>query len=584
VARNGDRAGAAPDHRSEEGNGAGGREPRSGQRDALDAVWGDVIGGRAQRWLPGLAAAKASTSLAVRPRAVVRRSLGLAGELVRVAVGRSELQPEKDDRRFKDPAWKANPGFRRLVQAYLALGEIADGLVKDADLDWRTERRVRFAVENLLDALAPTNFPLLNPSVIKATVDSGGLHFVQGARNLVQDLRRRPFLPSSVDSSKFEVGEDLALTPGAVVLRTELFELIQYDAQTEKVHEVPLLLVPQMINKYYIADLAPGRSMLEWAVRQGQQVFVMSWRNPDERHANWNFDTYVGAVLEALDAVEDVSGSDRTHVLGLCAGGNLATIALAHLAKTGQQDRVAGLTLAVTVLDWKRVGTAGAFMEETTGALGMVDSARTGYLSGKDLASIFAWMRPNDMVWSFWVNNYLLGHPPPPFDVLYWNSDHTNLPAALHRDFLQLGLENPLTRADDITVLGTPIDVSKVTVDTYCLAGKEDHISPWHNAYQTTQLLGSDPDFVLSTSGHIVAMVNPPAEGGKATFQTNGDTPDDADAWLEGAEEHEGSWWPHWTEWLAQRSGGEKPAPREPGGERYPILGEAPGSYVRETV
>jgi len=547
-------------------------------------VWSDVIRGTAQRWVPGLAAAKLSAGLAARPRAVARHTLGLAGELAKVAVGRSELQPDKADRRFKDPAWKANPGFRRLVQAYLALGQLADGVLEDVELDWRTERRVRFAVENLLDALAPTNFPLLNPTVIKAIVDSGGLHFLQGARNLAQDLRRRPFLPSSVDSSKFEVGDDLAVTPGAVVLRTEVFELIQYDPQTEKVHETPLVLVPQMINKYYIADLAPGRSMLEWAVAQGQQVFAISWRNPDGSHADWNFDTYVGAVIEALAAVEDISGSDRSHVLGLCAGGNLATIALAHLAEIGEQDRVASLTLGVTVLDWTRVGTAGAFLEETTGALGMVDSARTGYLSGKDLASIFAWMRPNDMVWGFWVNNYLLGQPPPAFDILYWNSDQTNLPAALHRDFLELGLENPLTRADELMVLGTPIDVSKVTVDTYCMAGRDDHISPWRNAYRTTQLLGSDPDFVLSTSGHIVAMVNPPAEDGKASFQVNEESPDDPDAWLAGATETEGSWWPHWTDWLARRSGGEKPAPREPGADGYPILGEAPGSYVRQKV
>jgi polyhydroxyalkanoate synthase len=539
-----------------------------------------VLPGPGSRLVPGLASAKLGAKLALRPRALARRGGALAGELGRVAAGRSEIAPDKGDRRFKDTGWKGNPGFRRLLQAYLAAGQTVDGLISDADLDWRSEERVRLAAENLLDAISPSNFPLTNPTVLKAVIDSGGLNFVQGARNLVGDLRSRPLLPSSVDKSKFEVGEDLAVTPGAVVLRTEAFELIQYDPQTARVRETPLLVVPQMINKYYIADLAPGKSIFEWAVGQGQQVFAISWRNPDERHADWSFDTYCQGVLEALDAVERVSGADQSHVMALCAGGTIAAMVLGHLAATGEQDRVASLTLGVNVLDQTQAGTGGALLDDISGAAAMAESARKGYLSGESLAEMFAWMRPNDMVWGYWVNNYLLGQPPPPWDVLYWNSDQTNMPAALHRDFVQMGLDNSLAEPGGVEVLGTPIDLLAVTVDSYLVAGIADHISPWQNAYRSTHLLGSEPRFVLSTSGHIVAMVNPPGNE-KAGFKTNDDYPEDPEAWLKGASTREGSWWPDWTDWLGERSGGERDAAREAGGEGLPVLGEAPGTYVR---
>ena len=440
---------------------------------------------------------------------------------------------------------------------------------------------MRFVVSNLVDAAAPSNNPLLNPTVLKAVIDSGGLNFAQGARNLATDLRGRPLLPASVDKSQFEVGEDLGITPGAVVHRDEVFELLQYDPQTEKVRETPLLFVPPMINKYYIADLAPGQSMVEWAVGQGQQVFMISWRNPDASHADWNYDTYCQAVLDALDAAEAISGADRTHIMGLCAGGTISTMVIAHLAATGAQDRIAGLVLGVNVLDTSQGESAESLLDEVTGGLAMVESARKGYLSGKSLAELFAWMRPNDMIWGYWVNNYLLGQPPPAWDVLYWNSDQTNMPAGLHRDFVQLGLENGLTRAGEVEVLGTPVDISQITVDTYILAGIADHISPWESAYRTTQLLGSEPRFVLSTSGHIVAMVNPPGKD-KANFKVADSNPEDPGAWMKSATTHEGSWWPDWTDWLGERSGKQHDAPAERGSDDYPVLGEAPGTYVRQ--
>ena len=318
---------------------------------SLDTLLADAGRGPVRRWFPGVAGAKLAARLATRPWKVARRSAGYGVELAKITVGQSDVAPSKKDRRFKDEAWSGNPAFRRLAQVYLAAGKSVDDLICDAGLDERSERRVRFSAENILDALAPTNFPALNPAALKATLDTGGRNLVQGSANLVHDLSRPPHIPAMVDTKAFTVGKDLAVTPGAVVLRTELFELIQYEASTPKVRETPLLLVPPMINKFYIADVAPGRSMLEYFVGAGQQCFTMSWRNPDERHAEWGLDDYVSAVLEALEAVETISGSSQSHVMGLCAGGITASCAIGHLAATDQLDRIAGLTLGVCVLD-----------------------------------------------------------------------------------------------------------------------------------------------------------------------------------------------------------------------------------------
>jgi polyhydroxyalkanoate synthase len=559
-------------------NGRPSRPPGSG---GLDAMLADASVGPIRRWFPGVAAAKVGAKLAARPDKVVKRGLGLGAELAKVAIGRSDVAPYKGDRRFKDPAWLGNPAFRRLGQAYLATARAVDSIVCDAEADWRSERRVRFAVDNVLDALAPTNFPATNPAVLKAALDTGGLNFANGARQFVRDMAKPPRIPSMVDESKFDVGENLATTPGAVVLRTPVFELIQYEPQTTKVRETPLLVTPPMINKYYVTDLAPDRSMIEYAVKHGQQVFAISWRNPDERHADWSLDTYAQAVVEALDAVEDVTGSRSTHTLGLCAGGIVLSTVVAHLAAEGQGDRIAGITLGVCVLDNERAGTAGAFVDPGTAALATSDSARRGYLDGRNLAGVFAWLRPNDLIWNYWVNNYLLGKEPPAFDVLYWNADTTNMPAALHRDFMRISIENSLPEPGAATVLGTPIDLSQIDMDSYVVAGIADHITPWQSGYRTTQLLGSDPRFVLSTSGHIAAMVNPPGNE-KASYQVRTENPPTAGEWLEGAAKLRGTWWDDWMEWLGERSGDEKKAPTTLGGGGHEPLERAPGTYVLE--
>jgi polyhydroxyalkanoate synthase len=438
---------------------------------------------------------------------------------------------------------------------------------------------MRFQTENLVEAVSPSNVPLVNPASAKATVDSAGLNFVRGGAQFARDMASPPRIPEMVDRSPFEVGRNIATTPGAVVLRTDVFELIQYTPQTEQVREVPLLVVPPTINKYYALDMAANRSLVEFLVREGQQVFVMSWRNPDARHAHWDFDTYVQAVLDALDAVERVTGADRTALTGICSGGILASIAAAYLAATGRQDRLAAFALAVTVIDNSRAGLASAISNERLARAAKAASRRRGYLDGRSLAEVFAWLRPGDLIWNYWVNNYLLGKKPPAFDILFWNADTTRMPAGLHADFVDLAMDNQLVTGGTLTVLGVPIDLSRIDTDAYIVAGISDHITPWQSCYQTTQLLGGSARFILSTSGHIAALVNPPGNP-KASYQVNKDNPADPAEWLMTAETRQGTWWTDWSAWLAERCGPTQPAPEQLGGGGLRPLVEAPGTYV----
>jgi poly(3-hydroxyalkanoate) synthetase len=366
-----------------------------------------------------------------------------------------------------------------------------------------------------------------------------------------------------------------------VVFRNDLVELIEYTPQTDTVHEVPLLIVPPTINKFYVVDLAPGRSLVEHLVGAGQQVFLISWRNPGTDGAEWGADAYGEAALEALDAVEAISGSRRTAILALCSGGMLSAMLMAHLAATGGLDRIAALSLLVTVLDQTRAGMPGALSDERATNAATARSARQGYLDGAALSEVFAWLRPRDLVWNYWVNNYLLGKSPPAFDILSWNADSTRMPARLHRDFIELAQDNQLTRPGAATMCGSPVDLARVDVDAYVVAGIADHLCPWQNCYRTTQLLGGRTKFVLSTSGHIAAIVNPPGNK-KAKFRTAAENPPDAEAWLESTEENAGSWWEDYTSWLAERGGAEREAPKEPGGPDHPVLADAPGTYVLE--
>jgi polyhydroxyalkanoate synthase len=463
------------------------------------------------------------------------------------------------------------------VQSYLLAGETVDGLIADADVNWRAERQARFAAGNVLDALAPTNLPWSNPTVIKATVDEGGKNLVRGAKRFLRDF---PHRPDTVDTSKFAVGENLALSPGSVVLRTDVFELIQYAPQTEQVREVPLLFIPPTINKFYVLDLAPGRSLVEYFVRQGQQVFVISWRNPDVEQGHFDFDTYADAVLEARDAVAQITGSAKVHINGSCSGGQISTGAVGHLAAEGRLGDVASLTLFVCALDNTRAGTIGALANRELAAAAVGESARRGYVDGRALEGVFTWLRPNDLVWNYVVNNYLLGKQPPAFDVLYWNHDTVRLAAGLHRDFVRIGLQNAFTQPGTLQVLGTPVDLGAIDVDSYVVAGLGDHIIPWENAYAGTQLLGGNSRFVLSTSGHIQALVNPPAPDSRSTYRIGELQPPSAEAWFEQAATLPGSWWPDYDQWLAERSGELKPAPKKLGSDKHRARAKAPGNYV----
>jgi polyhydroxyalkanoate synthase len=549
------------------------------QAAPLDALLVDAALGSRRRLAPNSSTARFAARLALRPGMTARRLGGLSAEMARILAGTSTVAPSRRDRRFTDPAWTQNPLLRRAVQSYLASARTAEQLVGDADLDWRDDERTRFLVANLIEALSPSNVPLVNPASAKAAIDSAGLNLLRGGVTFLRDMVTPPRIPEMVDKSPFAVGRTIAATPGAVVLRTDVLELIQYRAQTERVREVPLLIVPPTINKYYALDLTPGRSLVEYLVQSGQQVFVISWRNPDARHAAWGLDTYVQSVLDALEAVERICGTDRTVLAGICSGGIIASIAAAHLAATGAQNRLAAFGLAVTVLDNARAGTVAALADRRSAAAATALSRRRGYLDGRSLAEVFAWLRPGDLIWNYWVNNYLLGRKPPAFDILFWNADTTRMPARLHADFVDLALNNHLVTPGAMTVLGVPVDLSRIEVDSYIVAGIGDHITPWQNCYRSTQLLGGESRFILSTSGHIAALVNPPGNP-KASYQTNKENPGDPQQWLRTADTEQGTWWPDVVAWLSGRCGAEKAAPEEPGGGGLRPLADAPGTYV----
>jgi polyhydroxyalkanoate synthase subunit PhaC len=564
-----------------------GREPDPGLAAAaeaaaspLDLLLTDAALGVLRRFLPSGATLRLGVNLARRPATVARRSASLAGQLASITAGRSAIAPARRDRRFADPAWAGNPLLLRVMQAYLAGAGTAESLLADAQLDWRDNERLRFVLSNLLDAAAPSNNPLFSPAAWKAAIDTGGLSTVRGLRSFLSDMAAPPRVPAMVRPDAFEVGRDLAVTPGAVVSRSDICELIQYEPVTPQVHRFPLLIVPPMINKFYITDLAPGRSMVEYLLSQGHQVFVISWRNPDARHRDWSLDSYGAAIVDALAALRSICGVDKASVCALCSGGVATSMVAAHLSATGKLDELATLCLGVTVLDQAQAGTAAAMISRRSAALAIAASASRGYLDGRALAEVFAWLRPNDLIWNYWVNNYLEGKTPPPFDILYWNADTTRLPAAVHRDFIEIGLANALTKPGHATMLGSPVDLSKVDVDSYVVAGIADHLCPWQSCYRSVRLLGGTPRFVLSTSGHIASMVNPPTNP-KATFQTGPDDLPDPGAWLRAAETVKGSWWPDYSEWLAERSGGLVDRPDHlGGGQGLEPIAPAPGSYV----
>jgi polyhydroxyalkanoate synthase subunit PhaC len=546
----------------------------------LDLLLSGSTLGVARRLLPNASSSRLVINLAKQPRTVTSQTTGLVQELISVVRGSSEIAPAKGDKRFADAAWRANPFLKRTMQAYLAADKTVEGLFSAADLEWRDAERIRFALDFFTEALAPSNNPLLNPLGWKALIDTGGLSALRGVRQFLSDIASSPRVPAMVRQDAFTVGETVAATAGSVVFRAEEFELIQYAPRTEKVWSVPLLIVPPVVNKFYILDISPGRSMIEYLVDQGVQVFTISWRNPTAAQKDWGLDTFGRAVLNALEAVEKITETTRTHLLAACSGGMLAATSADHLAATGDLDRVASLGLMVTVLDQSRAGFMAAAVDEEVAKIATALSARKGYLDGRSLAEVFAWLRPADLVWRYWVNNYIEGKSPPPFDVLFWNADTTRMPAALHRDMVKMAIHNVLARPGAVSMLGTPVDLTRLTLDSYVVAGIDDHISPWQACYRSAQLLGSEHlRFVLSTSGHIASIINPPGNT-KSTYRVGDSCETDPAQWVQSAEKHSGSWWPDYVAWLNERSGEQKTAPQSLGGAGMAPLAPAPGRYV----
>ena len=414
---------------------------------------------------PDTSMARYLARLASRPGTVARRAGLLAAELGGITTGTSTIAPQDRDRRFSDPAWSQNPLLKRTVQAYLAAGRSAEDLLADAGLDWRDNERLKWVLTNLIAAAAPSNYPLISPVTWKAFIDTGGLSVMRGVRALVSDMSSPPFIPAMVAPDAFAIGKDLAVTPGAVVARTEVFELIQYQPATEIVHEFPLLVVPPMINKYYITDLAPGRSMVEFFVAQGYQVFAISWRNPGKRHSRWDLNTYGAAVGESLSVAREITHAPKVSLMGLCAGGIVSAMLCAQLSATGHLDQVASLFLGVTLVDESQAGTVVALMDPGVAATSILASRTLGYMDGSSLAEVFAWLRPDDLIWNYWVNNYLQGKPPPRFDILYWNADTTRMPSGLHRDFIEIAMANALAKPGTASMLGSPVDLSRIDTD-----------------------------------------------------------------------------------------------------------------------
>lgn len=500
-------------------------------------------------------------------------------ELVRVVTGQSDIAPSPKDRRFADGAWKTNPVYRRLMQTYLLGGEFIRELPNKVELDQSDADRATLVANMVADSLAPTNLLAGNPAAIKRAIDTGGASLVAGARNLVDDLRSNNGLPSQVDSSPFRLGENLAATEGSVVYRSELLELIQYRPRVEKVFSRPLVMVPPQVNKFYVLDLAENRSMISHALESGQQVFIISWRNPGPEHAEWDLEFYVLEAIKALRAAAEITGSKQVNLLGACAGGITSTAIMSYLAGIGD-DLVNAATLLVTVLDSDVPTTSSALATDRAVDLAVRRVRRKGITKGEELARTFAWLRPNDLIWNYWVNNYLMGRQPPAFDVLAWNADATNLPAGLQIDFIRLLQANAMVNGGIWTIDGVPLDPKSVKADLYAVGAATDHITPWLACYRTPLLFGGDSQFVLSSSGHIQALVNPPGNP-KSRFHTNSELPGSAEDWLAGAEEHQGTWWDHWLEWLGSRSGRRKAAPTKLGSKTHKPLDDAPGRYVR---
>jgi polyhydroxyalkanoate synthase len=490
------------------------------------------------------------------------------------------VQPGRRDRRFRDPAWEENPALFALLQGYLLSGRLVADVLDASAVDEVTDQRMGFLADILMDAVAPTNAFWTNPAAVKRAYETGGASVMRGLQTYLDDVANNKGMPRQLDPDAFKVGEDLAITPGKVVFRNDLMELIQYAPATETVYATPLLMSPPWINKYYIMDLAPGRSFVEWAVQHGHTVFAISYHNPDAADRDVRLDDYLlSGPIAALDVIGQITKAERVNIVGLCLGGTLTAALEAYLASKGD-DRIASTTLLNTLVDFNRPGRLGAFTDRASVERLERRMAERGYLEASEMMGIFTFMRSNDLVWNYAVNNWMMGEDPQPFDILAWNADSTRMPANMHAFYLRSCYLGNELAGGTMELDGTRLDLGTIRGDHYVVGAVEDHIAPWEGSYLTTQVLpNADVRYVLSAAGHIAGIVNPP--GPKGWYRTNDETPGDPVEWLEASELHEGSWWEDWARWIGERSG-ERVAPPPMGTRVHRVLGDAPGSYVLE--
>ncbi len=495
------------------------------------------------------------------------------------------IEPEADDQRFKSDSWDDGHLFDFIKQSYLLASRYVIAATESVSgIDEKKREQINFYTRQFVDAMAPTNFALTNPDFLKKTIDSKGENLVKGFQNILDDLERGEgqLKTRMVDTEAFDLGHNLALTPGRVVLQNDLIQLIQYEPVTATVNRAPLLVIPPWINKYYILDLQPKNSFIRWLVEQGHTVFVISWVNPESELAEKGFEDYLlEGPLTALDAVEAITGTTQSNVIGYCLGGTLLAALLAYFEASGAAKRVASATFLTAMIDFAEPGDLGVFIDDEQVESLEQKMNRDGYLDGTDMAATFNMLRSNDLIWSFVINNYLMGEEPLAFDLLYWNSDSTRMPAKMHSEYLRtMYLENRFKEPGGMVLDGVPIDISSVKTPCYFLSTSDDHIAPWRSTFSGAGLFKGSVRFVLSGSGHIAGVVNPP-EANKYGYRTSGSRPSgDAEAWLANATQQQGSWWPDWQQWVSKFKGTRVKA-RKPGAKKaFPVLEDAPGSYA----
>jgi len=517
-----------------------------------------------------------------RPVKTLKHMKKFGDEVVKIVSNKSELQPDAKDKRFLDPAFKYNPFYKAGMQYYLAVRKGVGGWMEEMDFDETERARASFVTGMILDSVAPTNSLVGNPSALKKAFETNGGSLIRGLKNAYEDITKNDGIVSQVDKRPFKVGENIANAKGAVVHRTEMMELIQYAPSTDQVSAVPFLIIPPQINKAYVNDLSPEKSIIRFLTSGGIQPFMVSWRNPTAEHRDWGLDDYVQSLVEAIDVICQITKSKTVNISGACSGGITAATLMSKLTAAGD-PRIGSATLMVCVLDPQRNDSeTGALVSDHGIELARQRSAKSGILEGASLSRTFAWLRPNDLVWNYVINNYLHGEDPPAFDVLFWNNDSTNLTAGLHSDYLRVYEKQPFARPGTFEIAGHKVDLTKVTQDVFIVAGVTDHITPWKAVYRIASLIGSpNVEFVLSQAGHIQALLNPPGNPKAKYFKSDKRPPASVDEWLaHDAHEHAGSWWPLWLEWLKARSGATKPAPKALGSRKHPAGEPAPGLYV----